>query len=471
MNPETIARIQFAFTVSFHIIFPATSIGLAGFLAFIEGMWLWTKDELYMQIYRFWLNIFAMAFGVGVVTGIVLSFEFGLGFARFAQIAGPAIGPMIALEVLTSFFLEAGFLGIMLFGINRVGKRLHWFATCMVALGTVLSASWILSANSWMQTPDGFKFENGHLIVTNWWHVLVNPSWLVRMPHMLCAAYLTGSFMVAGIGAYYLLQGKHMAFARRTVSLGLAFATVFIVIQSFIGDLLYGKMLEHQPSKMQAAEGFWEKQSQSPAPYYLAVFPDQAQERNHASFGIPILGSIWLTHSFNGRVMGLKNTPVEDRPQMAFVFWGFRLMYFIAITMFVVAVISVWLRWRGRLYTARRFLRFLVFMTPSGIFAVLGGWYLAETGRQPWVIYGVLRTRDAVSPVPAGALLGTLVAFAVVYTVFISAFLFFSIRVIRRGPVEAPAHALASGSLKNAFMSKVFDHPAISKRREGGIAK
>jgi cytochrome bd ubiquinol oxidase subunit I len=468
INPETVARVQFAFTVSFHIIFPATSIGLAGFLAVVEGFWLWKKDELYMQIYRFWLNIFAMAFGVGVVTGIVLSFEFGLGFARFAQVAGPAIGPMIALEVLTSFFLEAGFLGIMLFGLHRVGPRLHWFATCMVALGTVLSASWILSANSWMQTPDGFRLDNGRLVVTDWWHVIVNPSWPVRLPHMLCAAYLTGSFMVAGIGAFYLLQNKHIAFARRTVSLGLAFATVFIVVQSFIGDILYGTMLEHQPSKMQAAEGFWEKQSQSPAPYYLAVIPDQGQQKNLAAFGIPHLGSIWLTHSLTGRVLGLKNTPVENQPFMAMVFWGFRVMYFIAITMFVVAAYSVWLRWHGQLYSSRRFLKLLVFMTPSGIFATLGGWYLAETGRQPWVIYGVLRTQEAVSPVPAGTLLSTLIAFVAVYTVFISAFLYFSIRIIRMGPSEAPAHALASGSLKNAFMAKILDHPAIASKRDGG---
>ena len=216
MSSEILARIQFAFTVSFHIIFPTMSIGLAMFLAITEGMWLWTKDELYMQIYRFWLTIFAMAFGVGVVTGIVLSFEFGLGFARFAQTAGPAIGPLIALEVLTSFFLEAGFLGIMLFGLNRVGKRLHWFATCMVALGTVFSASWILSANRWMQTPDGYRFENGRLIVTDWMRVIVNPSWPFRLPHMLTAAYLTASFMVAGVGAYYLLKGSHIQFAKRT---------------------------------------------------------------------------------------------------------------------------------------------------------------------------------------------------------------------------------------------------------------
>src|ERR1700691_5067070 len=212
LDPALLARIQFGFTVSFHIIFPTISIGLAMFLAITEGLWLKTKDPLYLQIYRFWLGIFAMAFGVGVVTGIVLSFEFGLGFARFAQMAGPAIGPMIALEVLTSFFLEAGFLGIMLFGLNRVGTKLHFFATCMVALGTLLSASWILSANSWMQTPDGVTVQNGHVIVTDWLKVVVNPTWLSRLPHMLTAAYLTGAFLVAGVGAWYLLRGEHKAY-------------------------------------------------------------------------------------------------------------------------------------------------------------------------------------------------------------------------------------------------------------------
>ena len=280
LDPSTLARIQFAFTVSFHIIFPTMTIGLASFLAVIEALWLKTKKPVYLEIYKFWLSIFAMGFGIGVVTGIVLSFEFGLGFARFAQMAGPAIGPLIALEVLTSFFLEAGFLGIMLFGFHRVGPKLHFFATCMVAIGTLLSASWILSANSWMQTPAGVAIHDGHLTVVSWRHVLVNPSWPYRLPHMLTAAYLTASFMVAGIGAWYLLKGKHQHFARRTVSLGTAFATVLIAGQVFIGDILYGTMLKHQPSKMQAAEGFWEKQSQSPAPYYWFIVPDQNNQRN-----------------------------------------------------------------------------------------------------------------------------------------------------------------------------------------------
>src|SRR6201997_4878055 len=411
LDPSILARIQFAFTVSFHIIFPTMSIGLASFLAVIEALWLKTKNSIYLQIYRFWLNIFAMGFGIGVVTGIVLSFEFGLGFARFSQMAGPAIGPLIALEVLTAFFLEAGFLGIMLFGFNRVGPKLHFFATCMVALGTLLSASWILSANSWMQTPDGVVVEHGRVVVTYWLKGIINPSWPYRLPHMLVAAYITGSFLVTGVGAWYLLRGEHEAFGRRTVSIGLTFATLLIGCQVFVGDVLYGKMLEHQPAKMQAAEGFWEKQSQSPAPYYWFIVPDQNNQRNRFEVGIPYLGSMWLTHSLDGRVAGLKNTPRDLQPIMGMVFYAFRIMYALAMVMFAIGVTSLWLRFRGRLFSSRWFLWILVFMTPSGIIATLAGWYLAETGRQPWVIYGILRTIDAVSPVPAEALLSSLIAF------------------------------------------------------------
>lgn len=459
LDPALLARIQFGFTVSFHIIFPTISIGLAMFLAITEGLWLKTKDALYLQIYRFWLGIFAMAFGVGVVTGIVLSFEFGLAFAKFGQMAGPAIGPMIALEVLTSFFLEAGFLGIMLFGLHRVGPRLHFLATCMVALGTLLSASWILSANSWMQTPDGIEVVNGHVVVTDWLKVVVNPSWLYRLPHMLVAAYITGSFLVAGVGAWYLLRGEHVPFGRRTVSMGTAFATILIATQVFLGDILYGKMVQLQPAKMQAAEGFWDRQSESPAPYYWIIVPDQEHQRNRFALGIPVLGSIWLTHSLDGRVDGLKNTPVDRQPQMGWVFYGFRVMYGIAIVMFGVAIASLWLRWRGRLFTTRWFLRTLVVMTPSGIVATLGGWYLAETGRQPWVIYGILRTIDAVSPVPADALLSSLIAFICIYALFLTAFVLFAIRMIRRGPQGAPAQAEASGSLKQALKPRVMNAP------------
>jgi cytochrome d ubiquinol oxidase subunit I len=278
---------------------------------------------------------------------------------------------------------------------------------------------------------------------------------------MLMAALTTGSFAVAGIGAWYLLKGRHEAFGRRTVSMGTGFAVVLIAVQVFLGDVLYGRMLEHQPSKMQAGEGFWEKQSESPAPYYWIIVPDQEQQRNRFTLGTPYLGSILLTHSLDGRVEGLRNTPRDKQPYMGLVFYGFRLMFVMAILMFALGVTSLWLRWRGRLYTTRWFLRALVAMTPSGVFATLGGWYLAETGRQPWVIWGLLRTADAVSPVPAGTILSTLIAFACVYALFMVAFLVLTARLIARGPAEAPAQAEASGSLKPAL------NPAIVRAAVG----
>jgi cytochrome bd ubiquinol oxidase subunit I len=439
LDPAILARVQFAFTVSFHIIFPTISIGLGLFLVIVEGLWLKTRNALYLEIYGFWLKIFALAFGVGVVTGIVLSFEFGLAFARFGQIAGPVIGSLISYEVLTAFFLEAGFLGIMLFGLRRVGPKLHFFATCMVSLGTQISASWILAANSWMQTPAGAELEGGRFVVRSWLDVIVNPSWPIRLPHMLVAAYLTGSFLVAGIGAWYLLQNRHLEFARKTVSLGTAFAAVLIGVQVFLGDILYGTMIQHQPAKMQAAEGFWEKESESPAPYYWIIVPDQDGQRNRFTIGTPVLGSIWLTHSLHGRFEGLRNTPRDRQPYMGLVFYGFRLMYVTAILMFSLGAASLWLRWKRRLFTTQWFLRALVWMSPAGVLATLGGWYLAETGRQPWVIYGVLRTADAISPVPPSVLLGSLGAFICVYSLFMAAFLIFVTRIIRQGPIRTDA--------------------------------
>jgi cytochrome d ubiquinol oxidase subunit I len=455
LDPLILARLQFAFTVTFHIIFPTISIGLALFLAIVKGLYLKTGDPVYQQIYRFWLNIFAMSFAIGVVTGVVLSFQFGLTFSKFAQIAGPVIGPLIALEVLTSFFLEAGFLGIMLFGEGRVGQKLHFFATCMVALGTVVSSAWIMSANSWMQTPDGVAWENGRLIVTNWWKVVVNPSWPLRLPHMLLAAYITASFLVSGVSAWYLLKGRETVFARRTLSLGMAAACILIATQVMIGDRLGGVIVKYQPAKLQAAEGWWDRTTPSPTPYLWVIWPDQAGQRNRFQMGTPYFGSIWLTKTLTGSIGGLRNTPVAEQPRMVLVFYSFKLMLVLGMTMFALAVASLWLRWHGRLYSTRWFLRALVLMTPSGVLATLGGWYTAEIGRQPWVINGMLRTADAVSPVPATTLLTTLITFVCVYAVFFLAFLIFTLRLIRRGPGDLPAHALPSGSLKRDLRPEI----------------
>ena len=455
LDPLILARLQFAFTVSFHIIFPTISIGLALFLVIVEGLWLKTGDLVYRQIYRFWLNIFAMSFAIGVVTGVVMSFQFGLTFAKFSQVAGSVIGPLIAYETLTAFFLEAGFLGIMLFGENRVGPKLHFFATCMVALGTAISTAWIMAANSWMQTPDGVALENGRLIVTDWLKVIVNPSWPVRLPHMLLAAYLTAAFLVSGVSAWYLLRRRETAFARRTLSLGMGAACILIPMQVFVGDHVGTTLEKYQPAKLQAAEGWWDKTTPSPTPYLWFIVPDQAGQRNRFEMGTPYFGSIWLTRSLNGTIGGLRNTPVDEQPRMVLVFYSFKIMLALGMIMFTLAVMSLWLRWHGRLYSARWFLRALVVMAPSGVVATLGGWYTAEIGRQPWVITGMLRTADAVSPVPAATLLSTLIAFVCVYSVFFGAFLVFTLRLIRRGPVGLPAHALPSGSLKRDLRPEV----------------
>jgi cytochrome d ubiquinol oxidase subunit I len=455
LDPLILARMQFAFTVSFHIIFPTISIGLALFLVIVEALWLKTGDPVYRQIYRFWLNIFAMSFAIGVVTGVVMSFQFGLTFAKFAQLAGPVIGPLIGYEALTAFFLEAGFLGIMLFGESRVGPKLHFFATCMVALGTALSAAWIMSANSWMQTPDGVAWEHGRLIVTDWWKVIVNPSWPVRLPHMLLAAYLTAAFLVSGVSAWYLLRRRETAFARRTLSIGMGAACILIAVQVFVGDRVGGTLVKYQPAKLQAAEGWWDRQTPSPSAYLWFIIPDQAQQRNRFQMGTPYMGSVWLTKTLTGTFGGLRNTPVADQPRMVLVFYSFKIMLALGMTMFTLAVISLWLRWHGRLYSTHWFLRALVVMAPSGVLATLGGWYTAEIGRQPFVITGMLRTADALSPVPASTLLSTLIAFVCVYAVFLLAFLIFTLRIIRRGPEGLPAHALPSGSLKRDLRPEI----------------
>jgi cytochrome d ubiquinol oxidase subunit I len=430
-----LSRIQFAFTVTFHIIFPSMSIGLAAFLAATEGMWLKTRDELYLRIYRFWVVIFAMGFGVGVVTGIVLSFQFGTNWSRFAQMAGPVLAPMISLEVLTSFFLEAGFLGIMLFGMGRVSRGLHFFATCMVALGTLISASWIMAANSWMQTPAGFVLENGRFVVTDWWQVVFNPSFPYRFVHMVLAAYISASFIVAGIGAWYLVRSRHLAFAQRTVSIALGAATVLVACQVFLGDILAGVMAQHQPAKIQAIEGNWEDRSR--ADYLLLIQPNKAEQRNDFELGVPLLGSLLVTHSLDGTVEGLKRTPVAQQPNMGMVFYGFRVMFLIGVLMFAVVCVSLWLRLRRRLYDTRWFLWLLVWMTPAGTVATVAGWYTAETGRQPWVVFGQLHTADALSPVVASQVLTSLLLFVAIYLLFGGSFLVLALRRIAKGPEGA----------------------------------
>ncbi|MFM0698276.1 cytochrome ubiquinol oxidase subunit I [Paraburkholderia sediminicola] len=466
LDPVILSRVQFGLTVTFHIIFPTMSIGLATFLAVTEGLWLKTKDELYLRIYRFWLIIFALGFGVGVVSGIVLSFEFGTNFAGFARVAGPVIGPLIVLEVLTAFFLEAGFLGIMLFGMGRVGPKLHFLATVMVALGTTVSASWILAANSWMHTPDGVVFDAAthQFQVVDRLRVIFNPSYLVRLPHMLLAAYISVSFFVAGVGAWFLLRRRHVDFAQRTLSMGLGFASIAIALQLPLGDTVAFRMLDYQPAKFQAMEGYWD--STPRAPYLLFITPHQGEARNGVQLGIPLLGSLLVTRTLDGTVPGLKNTPVANRPPMAPVFYAFRTMFLLGLLMFATACMSLWLRLRKRLFSAAWFHRMVQFMMPVGFIATIAGWYTSEIGRQPWVIYGYLRTAEAVSPVPGTNVLFSLTLFAIAYTLFLAAFIGITARVIQRGPDAATDAAPYAASLKPALMPNVTAAGSADLHRE-----
>jgi cytochrome d ubiquinol oxidase subunit I len=432
-----LSRVQFAFTISFHIIFPAFTIGLASWLAALEFQWLRTGEPIYRTLFRFWVKVFAISFGLGVVSGIVMSYEFGTNWSRFADFAGNVVGPLMAYEVLTAFFLEASFLGIMLFGWEKVGDRLHFLATCLVALGTLVSAFWILSANSWMQTPDGFAIENGMAVPVDWWKIVFNPSFPNRYAHMVMGCYLTTAFAVAGMSAWMILHAgekppETVAGARRSLSMALWFAAIFAPVQIIVGDLHGLAVLRYQPTKLAAIEANWERRADMPL--LLFALPDAAAETNHYEIGIPKLGSFILTHDWSGVVPGLKDVPPRDRPPVWPVFFSFRIMVTIGFAMLALGAWSLWLRWRGAFYENRWFLRATMLMTPSGFGAVLFGWFTAEIGRQPFVVYGQLRTADAVSPVTAEAVGASLVALMVVYAAIFTAGSYYLAKLLRRGP-------------------------------------
>jgi cytochrome d ubiquinol oxidase subunit I len=439
-----LSRIQFAFTISFHILFPTLTIGLAVYLAFLEGAWLRTRREQYKRLCLFWGKIFALTFGMGVVSGIVLSYEFGTNFSRFSEATGNVLGPLLTYEVMTAFFMEAGFLGVMLLGWNRVGPKFHYFATLMVAAGTVVSAFWILAASSWMHTPAGAELRDGVFHVQSWTAVIFNPSFPYRLAHMLLASLLTTAFFVAGICAWYLLRGTERGFARRALGLALLTAAVLTPLQVLGGDLHGSNAYEHQPMKVAAMEGRWE--TMAGAPLLLFAWPDPAAESNRLEVGIPKGASWFLEHDADGVVRGLKEVPPEDRPPVAPVFFGFRLMVAVGVLMLAAAWAGVWMDRRGTLERRRWFLKPLVVMAPSGFVATLAGWYVVEIGRQPWLVQGLMRTAEGVSPVAAGQVLTTLVAFIIVYSVLFFAYLYYLLRIIRNGPgLSEPAGPMDRG--------------------------
>lgn len=409
-----LARFQFAFTIAFHIIFPAFTIGLASYLAVLEGLFLKTRNPVYQKLYRYWLKIFAVAFGMGVVSGIVMSYQFGTNWSVFSDKAGPVIGPLMGYEVLTAFFLEAGFLGVMLFGMNKVGERLHYFATLMVAVGTAISAFWILSVNSWMQTPAGFTMnEQGQYVVTSWLEAIFNPSFPYRLAHMLLAAYLTTAFVVGAVGAWHLLKDKSSQAARKMFSMAMWMALIVAPLQVFVGDLHGLNTQEHQPAKVAAMEGHFKSEAQ--APLYLFGLPNEETAEVDYAIKIPGLASLILKHDIDATVTGLDAFPRDEWPPVPIVFWSFRIMVGIGVLMVLIGLWSGYLRLRNQLYESRTIHRAALLMGPLGFVAVIAGWIVTEVGRQPWVIYGLLRTSDAASPIDAVGVGASLIAFIVVY--------------------------------------------------------
>lgn len=430
-----LARIQFAFTISFHIVFPAITIGLASYLLVLEARWLRSGDEMFRDLYHFWSKVFALNFGMGVVSGIVMAYQFGTNWSYFSEFAGGVTGPLLAYEVLTAFFLEAGFLGVMLFGWNKVGPGLHFLSTVMVAAGTLMSATWILASNSWMHTPTGYEIIDGRVVPVDWLAVILNPSFPYRLVHMGIAAFLATALIVGATGAWHLLRGRDNRAIRKMLSMAMWMLLLVAPLQAVVGDFHGLNTLEHQPAKIAAMEGHWENKPGEGVPLALFGWPDMQREETRFAIEIPRLGSLILTHSLDGQFPGLKEFPPEDRPNATIVFWTFRIMVGLGVLMIALGVWAAWARWRGTLFRSRGLLNFALWMGPSGLVALLAGWFTTEIGRQPWLVYGLMRTANGVSAHGAGQLGTTLALFVVVYTVVFGAGLVYLLRLLALGPV------------------------------------
>jgi cytochrome d ubiquinol oxidase subunit I len=446
---ETLARMQFAFTVSFHIIFPAFSIGLASYLAVLNARWLWTKSETYLTLFNYWKKIFAVAFGMGVVSGIVMSYQFGTNWSVFADKTGPILGPLMAYEVLSAFFLEAGFLGIMLFGRERVGNKLHMFATLMVAFGTLMSATWILSVNSWMQTPAGFSInELGQFVPEDWWKIVFNPSFPYRLIHMVLAAYLTTALVVGGVGGLHLLRDREDAPARKMFSMAMWMLIVVAPLQILAGDAHGLNTLEHQPAKVMAMEGHYDSHPDG-APLILFGIPNPAEKRMDYAVQIPNVSSLILKHHWDAPLAGLDTIPDADEPPVTILFWSFRIMVGLGFAMLGLGAWSVLARLRGRLYDDLLLHRVAILMGPMGFVAVLAGWVTTEVGRQPFTVYGLLRTSDSLAPVAAPAVAASLLAFIAVYFFIFGAGTFYILRMMNK-PAATPHLGLKDGPIRTS---------------------
>jgi cytochrome d ubiquinol oxidase subunit I len=434
-----LARIQFGFTVSFHFIFPSFSIGLASYLMVLEGLWLRTGKPVYLDLFRFWVKIFAVAFAMGVVSGIVMSYQFGTNWSVFSDKAGPVIGPLMAYEVLTAFFLEASFLGVMLFGWKRVGRGLHFAATCLVAAGTLVSAFWIISANSWMQYPVGHELmANGTVVARDWMAVVFSPTFPLRFAHMVLAAYLTTSLVVGAASAWILLRDPAQPDSKIALRMAIGMFALVAPLQLLVGDSAGKQVLHVQPMKLAAIEAFWDTKAEQP--FHVVAWPDRSRAANRWEISIPKVGS-WITAGrADAVVAGLKSVPAKDRPPVFLVFWSFRVMVGLGAAMIGLGLWGLWLWVRGGPERSRLYLRAAVLMGPGGFVAVIAGWITAEVGRQPWVVTGLMRTADGVSPVGAGQVSASLLGFLIVYAIVFSVGALYILRLIGRGP-EGPEPA------------------------------
>ncbi|NUS60236.1 MAG: cytochrome ubiquinol oxidase subunit I [Lysobacter sp.] len=463
MDALLLSRIQFGFVISFHILFPSFTIGLASWLAFLEWRWLRTKDGMWLELYKFWLKIFAVSFGMGVVSGIVMSFQFGTNWSILSERAGNILGPLLSYEVLTAFFLEATFLGVMLFGLKRVKPQLHFVATCMVALGTLLSTFWIIAANSWMQTPQGHVIDaQGVFQPVDWWAIIFNPSFPYRLAHMVLAAFITTCFVIGGVSAWYLRRGAHVEEAKRMLRLAVLFAAIAVPAQVFVGDQHGLNMGEHQPAKLAAVEGHWREE---PGGVPLVIFgvPNSAEQHNDYEIAVPKLGSVVLTHSLDGQIKPLVAFRPEDRPPVAPVFYAFRVMVGVGTLMLLLTLVSLFALRRRWLFESTWLLRGWNWMLPAGFIAMLSGWWVAEIGRQPWVVYGALRTAHALTPTLAPAtVLTSLITFAVVYAIVFGAGIWYLTRLVIKGPAPfEPAPDTEAGDKTPARPLSVGNKEAV----------
>ena len=427
-----LSRAQFAFTIVFHIIFPSLTIGLSAYIATLGVVWLRTGKEHFQLLMRFWSRIFAVSFAMGVVSGIVLSYQFGTNWSRFSIFASNVIGPLIGYEVLMAFFLEATFLGILLFGFNRVPPWLYVLSAAVVALGTAMSAFWILSANSWMQTPAGYEVRNGAAYPLDWIQVIFNPSFPYRFAHMLNAAYLTTGFVVLAVGARYVLGRRYIAEGRTMMRMAIGLMAILAPLQLVIGDQHGLNTLKHQPLKIAAMEGHWD--GNKPGDFAIFAWPDEKAETNRFELSIPRGSSLILTHKLNGLFPGLKSVPPDQRPPVPAVFYAFRVMLAIGLFMIASALLGAFFWWRGNLFEQRWYMRIMAHCWWIGFVAVIAGWVTTETGRQPWVVYGLMRTADATSPLAGGTVLGTLILFVLTYCTVFWFGIYYINRLIARGP-------------------------------------